>query len=123
MAIADELKELREEFDDCNLVAFADLTSKMVLLSNSPKKVAQENLDQLCTEAAALFIGAAAKLNKDGAPLVAMVTDGNKSNIYLRNKPDGEDVLCCVCGPDVDLNGFLTSARARLDQIMPGDES
>jgi hypothetical protein len=122
MAIADELNELREEFEGCNLVAFADLSSKMVLLTSSSKKIPQENLDHLCAEAATLFKGAAAQLNRDAAPITAMAVDGDKSNIYLRNEAGSDDVLCCVCDRDVDLTAFLASAQARLDQIMPGGE-
>ena len=122
MAIADEINNLREEFDGCTLVAFADLTSKMVLLTSSRKKIPQENLDYLCAEAAIMFKGATARLNKDAAPITALVADGAHTNIYLRNAADADDVLCCVCGPDVDLTAFLTSAQARLDQIMPGGE-
>jgi len=122
MAIADEINKLREEFDGCKLVAFADLSSKMVLLTSSRKKIPQENLDHLCAEAAIMFKGAAANLNKDAAPITALVADGDHTNIYLRNATGADDVLCCVCGPDVDLTAFLTSAQARLDQIMPGGE-
>ena len=122
MAIADEINKLREEYDGCTLVAFADLSSKMVLLTSSRKKIPQENLDHLCAEAAIMFKGAAANLNRDAAPITALVVDGDHTNIYLRNEAGADDVLCCVCGPDVDLNAFLTSAQARLDQIMPGGE-
>ncbi|VAV87724.1 hypothetical protein MNBD_ALPHA07-1603 [hydrothermal vent metagenome] len=122
MAIADEINKLREEFDGCSLVAFADLSSKMVLLTSSLKKIPQENLDHLCAEAAIMFKGATAKLNKDATPITALVADGDNTNIYLQNEAGSDDVLCCICGPDVDLNAFLTSAQARLDQIMPGGE-
>ncbi len=122
MAIADEINKLREEFDGCNLVAFADLSSKMVLLTSSPKKIPQENLDHLCAEAAMMLKGAAANLNTDAAPLTALVTDGDKTHIYMRNQADTDDVLCCICGPDIDLTSFMASAQARLEQIMPGGE-
>jgi len=120
MAIAAEINKLREKFDGCALVAFADISSKMVLLKSSVKKIPQENLDYLCAEAAAMFNGAAAQLNKHAAPITAIVADGDKSNIYLRNKAESDDVLCCVCGPDVDLTAFLASARSHMIQIAPG---
>jgi hypothetical protein len=122
MTIADEINELREEFDGCALVAFADLTAKMVLLKSSEKKIPQENLDHLCAEAAVLFKGATARLNKDAAPVTAIVADGEKSNIYLRDTADSEDVLCCVCGNEVDLTAFLAAARTRISQIASGNK-
>ncbi len=122
MAIAKEINELREEFDGCSIVAFADISSKMVLLNSSEKKIPQENLDYLCAEAAVMFKGTAARFNKERAPVTAIVLDGEKSNIYLRSKAESDDVLCCVCGPDVDLSAFLVSARAHMIEIEPGEE-
>ena len=117
MNIADEIQNLVENADGCNLVAFADISSKMVLLSKSEIPMAQEKLDGLCLEAAVAFDGALAKLNETASPTTAIVANGTGTNVFLRATPGSNDVLCCMCTPDADVNALLPAARVTLEKI------
>ena len=122
MDIADEIRDLMKSVKGCNLVAFADISSKMVLLSKSKNPVPQEELDGLCLEAAVAFDGALAKLNETGNPTTAIVANGTGTNVFLRAEPGSNDVLCCMCTTDVDVTALLTAGRATLKKISQDAE-
>ena len=55
MGVAESLGAMVKAFPQARLVAFADLSSRMILSSAGPMKVTQEHLDRLCVQARASF--------------------------------------------------------------------
>lgn len=115
MAIAEHLKALQDEFIDCQIAAYVDLSAKMVLSSSTQLAVPQEKLDLLCQKAAAILANedAATFLSGDAAePLQsAIIVLGDSVNVFHRSPADPDEALCCVCAVGVDIETFLSSAQ------------
>jgi len=111
------LDELRETNPGCRMVAYADLSTHMVLVTDSGTTQPREVLDALCDEAAAL-------LGTKGAPPIgaapgttAVWATPASLRVFLRAPDEPQDVLCCVCAPDVNVGKFVANAFACLDRI------
>jgi hypothetical protein len=115
--VVNELDALREKYESCNTIAFADLSTQMILVTDSGSNRRREVLDDLCAEAS-LLLGANGKLaiglKQSNSALVA-----SKSSVrmFLRAEDEPNDVLCCICAPTVDAGAFLADARACIDRI------
>ncbi len=126
MSLSDDLDSLRASFAACETVAFADLSSRMVLVTSSERKLRQEALDALCEEAGLLFEGP-----KGGAPIfssddgadTAIFATQDGVDVFLRATSEPTDVLCCRCGAEIDVAAFITEARAQLEKISGGTGS
>ena len=119
--VVDELDTLREQFDGCETLAFADLSTQMILVTNSGSSLRREALDNLCAEAA-LLLG-----TKGEVPLGhnttnnAVVLNGRSVRIFVRNAAEPSDALCCICGPQTDIAGLAAAANACLNRILAND--
>ena len=118
--VVDELDALREKYEGCSAIAFADLSTKMILVTDSGSNLRREALDALCAEAA-LLLGA------NGAPALGDQPSGKASvattaqlRVFLRADQEPNDVLCCICGPKMDADAFVADACACLDRISSG---
>lgn len=118
--VVDALDELRQENPGCRMVAYADLSAHMVLVTDSGTAAPREVLDALCNEAATL-------LGSKGTPALGR-QPGNSAiwatqaavRVFLRAPDEPNDVLCCVCAPDVNVGRFVAHATACLDRISSG---
>lgn len=118
--VVDDLDALQEKFDGCNTVAFADLSTQMVLVTNSEADHPRETLDMLCKEAS-LALGSPKKPTfGDTASSTAFIATKDQLRIFLRAEDEPSDVLCCVCAPDVDVAAFLSDAVPCLAKISTG---
>ena len=118
--VVDALDALQNKFAGCETVAFADLSTQMILVTNSETQYRRETLDMLCAEAA-LALGSKNKpMLGDQAGDAAFVATRNQLRIFLRASQEPSDVLCCVCAPDIDIAGFLSDARPCLEKISNG---
>lgn len=118
--VVDELDALHGKFASCETIAFADLSTQMILVTNTDTKEPREALDLLCAEAA-LALGTAKKRAFGDTPSsAAFVATKNQLRIFLRAPDEPADVLCCVCKPDVDVASFLSDARPCLEKISSG---
>ena len=119
--VVDELDALRERYEDCTALAFADLSTKMILVADSGSNLRREALDALCAEAA-LLLGANGKpaLADKSSDLASVVTSG-QLRVFLRAEQEPNDVLCCVCGPMMDSDAFVADALACLNVISGGE--
>lgn len=118
--VVDDLDKLQEKFDGCETVAFADLSTQMILVTNSDTKQPREALDRLCKEAM-IALGSDAKPSFGDTPSsAAFVATKDQLRIFLRADSEPSDVLCCVCAPHVDVASFLTDARPCLAKISSG---
>ncbi|PJI86233.1 hypothetical protein BC777_2601 [Yoonia maricola] len=115
--VVDELDALLEKFEGCTALAFADLSTKMILVTDSGSNLRREALDALCAEAAVL-------LSADGTPVLAdkpsdmaSVTSPSQLRVFLRAQQEPNDVLCCICSAELDADAFVADAGACLDRI------
>lgn len=118
--VVDELDALQHKFAGCDTVAFADLSTQMVLVTNSETPFRRETLDMLCAEAGLALGGQNTPMLGDQTSDTAFVATGNQLRIFLRAQAEPTDVLCCVCAPDLDVTAFLNDARACLEKISNG---
>ncbi|MGB5557921.1 MAG: hypothetical protein WBN04_07900 [Paracoccaceae bacterium] len=122
--ILDQLKALREEFAECQVVALADLSSGIVLCVSAKDKQPQERLDALCATAAELLDGKTAvsfanalELPQVSAVRQSVVTTQSETIIFLRSPADTPEALICVCSPTIDVAAMLEAAKTKFDRI------
>ena len=117
---SDELDALNSKFPGCETLAFADLATKMILVTNSANERSREALDRLCAEAS-LMLGEVGKPPLgEGTSDIALSASRGQVRIFLRAETEPNDVLCCICKSDLDLTAFLTEARSELHKISGG---
>lgn len=115
--VVEELDALRDGYGGCEVVAFADLSTQMILIADTQSNLPREDLDRLCAEAAT-SLGSSNKCALGEVPnRAAIVANGKAMRVFLRASTEPNDVLCCICQPELDLNRFLSDARERLDRI------
>jgi len=119
MAVED-LDALHAQFPQCETIAFADLSTDMILVTNSAAPDSREEMNALCA-------AAVKSLGKPGMPNfgeqesdTALVATRDKLTIFLRADGEPTDVLCCVSAPDLDVPAFLLAARPTLQKISGG---
>lgn len=117
---SDELDALNGKFPGCETLAFADLATKMVLVTNSSNTRSREALDRLCAEAALTLGSPAAPPLGDSTCNTALTASRDAISIFLRADHEPSDVLCCVCSPGLDVQAFLAAAGPCLQRISGG---
>ncbi len=110
--VAKLLDALTVRFGACRIAAYADLSSNMVLVTNSGVTAPRETLNALCREAAATL--AAAALPDPSECDVAVTIAGRYTGVFLRLPEEPSDALCCLCDDLIDLASFVPEARACL---------
>ena len=102
MNITTELDRCRDAVPGCLTVAYADLSSGLVLCVSSARRQKQEALDALCATAAQLLDSAGADraaetYGDDPAPAVdeALRLSPGETLAVLRSATDPVEVLCC----------------------------
>ncbi len=115
--VVEELNNLRQAVPGCDVVAFADLSTQMVLVTSSDQSVPREEMDALSAEGAAVLgHGADGPLGL-GRPGSAVVATSTGLRIFLRAASEPSDALCCMAKSGMDVAAFLTAARPCLDRI------
>ena len=115
--VAEALDRLHDRHPGCETLAFADLSTQMVLITNAEMTFRREGLDSLCAEAALAFGTDREPAIGDGAARTVFVATRDHLRIYLRSAHEPHDVLCCVCAHDTAIDFFLEDARACLETI------
>ncbi|WP_322890442.1 MULTISPECIES: hypothetical protein [unclassified Yoonia] len=118
--VADALDRLHDRYPGCETLAFADLSTNMVLITNSNTTFRREGLDSLCSEAALAFGTDGTRTIGDAAAMTAFVATRDQLRIYIRDAREPHDALCCVCSHEVAVDSFLKDARACLHEISNG---
>ena len=121
MGAVDQLASVTAAFPAVRAVAFADLSSSMVLASQG-RALTQEHLDRLCREARACFDDPLFGLSVQafGEPHIALVMAPESIRVFLRSELDPADAICCLCDHGIDLPGFVAKLREILDRISMG---
>jgi hypothetical protein len=119
VGIAEDLGAVVKAFPQARLVAFADLSSRMILTSAGPLSVTQEHLDRLCKQARASFDDPLFSLSVGafGEPHGAVVMEPDGLRVFIRSDVEPADALCCICDPGIDLGAFVPKIRETLESI------
>lgn len=122
MSVSDALDELRAEIPGCSLVAFADLSSKIVLTASAATNPAREELDALSMAAhlaldGSLAQGAAPVLGGESSG-TAMLLSASEARVFMRSPGENPEALICVCAPDCNLEVVVDCARTTLNRIV-----
>lgn len=122
MGVVDSLAAVTTAFPKVHAVAFADLSSSTILVSQGRANITQEHLDRLCREARASFDDPLFGLSVQafGEPHSAIVLGTENLRVFLRSEEDPADALCCVCEHGIDLASFVAKLRETLQQISSG---
>ncbi len=122
MGVTESLGAVVKAFPQARLVAFADLSSRMILTSAGPMSTTQEHLDRLCNQARTCFDDPMFSLSVEafGEPHAAMVMGPSGLRLFLRSESEPADALCCICDPGIDLPAFVAKIRETLDGITDG---
>lgn len=122
MGVTESLGAVVKAFPQARLVAFADLSSRMILSSSGTLSTTQEYLDKLCDQARASFDDPLFALSVEafGEPNGAVVMGPENVRVFLRSEVEPADALCCICDHSIDLPAFVTKIRATLESITQG---
>lgn len=122
MGVNENLGAVVKAFPQARLVAFADLSSRMILSSAGTLSTTQEHLDRLCDQARASFDDPLFSLSVEafGEPHGAVVMGHDTVRIFLRSETEPADALCCICDPGIDLTAFVAKIRDTLESITHG---
>ena len=115
--VSDTLNALHDQFAGCHTLAFADLSTQMVLVTNTPSTTTREHLDALCAEAASAFGPAGLPALGTHPASTVIIATPDHVRLYLRDPQEPADALCCVCDHTVVVGDFLEKARICLEQI------
>ncbi len=119
--VIEELDALRGTFANCKTLAFADLSTQMILVTDTNADLPREALDGLCAEAA-LMLGAGDKVALgETSSEAALVASKDALRLFVRAQDEPNDVLCCICTPELDVETFLIDARDRLNRMSRGN--
>jgi hypothetical protein len=122
LGVAESLGGVVKAFPQARLVAFADLSSRMILSSSGMLGTTQEYLDRLCDQARASFDDPLFSLSVEafGEPNGAVVMGPDSLRVFLRSDTEPADALCCICDHSIDLPAFVAKIRDTLESITHG---
>ena len=122
MDITAELDAMRADVPGCALVAYADLSSQLVLSASAATNPVQEEMNAL-SQAAQLSLdgafaeAAAASWGGEGPAEMALLMTGDEVRLFLRSPATKAEALIAVLAPDAELDAVLSRARATLVRI------
>lgn len=119
MGVTESLGAVVKAYPQARLVAFADLSSRMILSSAGTLSTTQEHLDKLCDQARASFDDPLFSLSVEafGEPNGAVVMGPDNLRVFLRSDTEPADALCCICDHGIDLPAFVAKIRSTLESI------
>ncbi|MBT8458047.1 MAG: hypothetical protein KJN60_00070 [Boseongicola sp.] len=122
MDVKEVLDRFRADVEGCDLAAFADLTTSMILCVSTATRHAQEELDALTATAATVLDGAVAEgaqafLAGEKSQIAFTMTPVDV-RVYLRSPETKKEALICLCTPDADLAKVVSRGTESLAHIM-----
>ncbi len=107
-----QLREFRTGVPACELALYADIGSRTVLGADSALRYPQEYLDALCGCAADLFDAEPRDGTVPVDHVIFLSPTGGRA--FVRNAAEPDEVLCCICAPDMAADRLIDAARAAL---------
>ncbi|MEO1178965.1 MAG: hypothetical protein AAFV87_17935 [Pseudomonadota bacterium] len=116
ISFSDELHALRERLEGCRLVAYADLSTRMVLQVSAEPKPRREEIDALCDLAAQCLDAPSLRaFFEDEAPYTALLTAGDEVQFFVRSLSDPADALILIIKEPVEQSVVWKAAQDLLD--------
>ena len=121
MDVTARLDSLRADLVGCDLVAFADLTTQVVLCVSAAARHAQEELDALTSTAVSVLRGSVAEggqalLGGASAQTVVSLTPVGMQ-VFLQSTNSDNEALICICAADADLAKTIARGSEALEDI------
>jgi hypothetical protein len=128
MAPSAKIRSLRRSTPGCRLIAYVDLSARLVLYADSDEPVPQESLDALCLRGTRLLGGPVADaamqaLAAASPPREALLFRNGAIEAFVRASGGGDEALCCVLSPVVALDPFLDAIGAEIDRLAAADDA
>jgi len=119
VGVVEKIQSVAKACPLARVVAFADLSSRMILCSAGSQNPTQEHLNRLCSDAVSCFDEPLASLAVEafGEAQGSIVIDGDGVRVFLRSEAEASDVMCCICDHGIDLAGFVAKLRGTLEEI------
>ncbi|PTW51475.1 hypothetical protein [Rhodovulum kholense] len=123
MPLTITIQALRRAIPDCRVIAFVDLSARLVLRAEAEHPQPQEFYDALCLRGALLLGGQAAAASTevfgtDQAPPEAVLLHGGGFELFVRAPRDPDEALCAVIGGEADIAAALAAMRATMAEIV-----
>ena len=109
--VAEKLTELCDTVDGCDTAAFADISTKMVLVSVPETELTRDAWNEICLEAALTMEVGRASMK------VGYLATEEQTKVFIRSQEEPNDLLICLCKPTVDLGALIASADTCLADI------
>ncbi len=106
------LNAVCDRFDGCETLAYADLSTQLVLATNAAASQPRDTLNELCAEAKLIL--------KDG--FVGVVGTDSGFRLFVRDRNEPTDSLICLCTLGTDVAGLLPAVQDCLSKIASGGE-
>jgi hypothetical protein len=125
VTISEELLAFRQRVPGCHVIAFADLSTGMVLASCTSEQVTQEKLDALCNSGFDTLFG----VNNTGllqqsqggsgeAPKAAVVATEAEIQCFVCALHPAQEALCFVISEHLLLDELFEEARSLLHRLV-----
>jgi len=115
--VAEKLDLLQSRFAACKTIAFADISTGMVLATSTNTKLDYSELNDLCIEAGLLLGTADKSAIGAGAVNSAIRQTPTETVVFLRSDSKPNELLLGVCAPGIDTGRFFADALVCLSTI------
>lgn len=115
MKISDDLDALRSSVTGCHTVAYADISSGLVLSVSAARRRKQEEMDRLSARARE-YLDAPVPPGLDPAA-TAIDLAPDSTTVFLRSPAEPLEVLCCVGSSAMDVGQLLAAARDTMGRL------
>ena len=121
MTVQDDLDQLRAQTPGCDLTAFGDLSSSLILRFSAENKLPREKLDQLCARAGRGFgvVGS----EKDLMSEAVICFSESQTEVYARSSASPDDIICVALGSGHDIDTGAQAARGMALKMSEGNGS
>ncbi len=117
MTVADCLEALRSDIPGCQVAAFGDVATRLILKASHDAAVPREKLDGLCAEAARCFAMTEGLGDPNAATQDSIVLTAKDMRVYVRAQGRA-DFLCLLCPLDSDPDTMVPKSIATLAQLV-----
>lgn len=113
----EQLDTLQSQFENLEFLAFADLSSKLVLLTSSSCSLDRAALDTLARDATLCLSGFDEPSIGAGQAASAVRRTSSTAELFVRNASEPTEALICVGSTALDTNALLPAALACLEEF------